>query len=241
MKEKGNSRHTAAGFSKEILWNRVGREEVQRSEWEKMKGSLVCTLSLGHLPFQGHALMGDSALQGQTRKDIGVPQVSWAEILMQSDVEVMFVCIFIQDSGWLSQYSPWQRSGFSTFSPILHLTSMVEDTCGQCSPSPGSCTVVGDRCQGQPAFHLSFLVKALPWAQILTFTVCDKVLTNKQRFELAQAWSKCQVHLCSLLHLHQEPGLDPVWSLQCRRLYGSGETELINKELLNFYQFYNTM
>lgn len=213
----------AANFSKEILLNRVGRQEVERSKWGKTEGSLVCVYPITWTPFFSETcLIGDSVLQGQTRKDVGMPQVSWAEVLMQGDVEIMFAFLF-------RTVASCQNTHLDRF---YHKAAVDPPSylCGRgqmwpvSSPSPPPSTILDDRCQGQPAFHLSFLVKALPWAQILTFTVWNKVLMNKQRFELEQAWSKCQVHLCPLLHLHRESGLDPVWNLQCLRLYGSGET-----------------
>lgn len=173
----------AANFSKEILWNGVGRREVERSKWRKTEGSLVCTLSLGHFPFQGNASIVDLALQGQTRKDAGVPQVSWAEVLVQGDMEIMFAFLFRTVAGCPSSHPDncyhWAVDSLSYLCdggqrwPVSSLSS------------PSS-TLLGDRCQDQPAFHLCFLVKALPWAQIVTFTVWNKVLMNKQRFELEQ-------------------------------------------------------
>ena len=106
-----------------------------------------------------------------------------------------YVCIFI--SGQWPVVTILTLTASTTRQWTLPLTSMVEGRCGQLAPHlPPSSSIAGDRCQGQPAFHLSFLVKAVPWARILTFTVWNKVLMNKQRFELEQAWSKCQVHLC---------------------------------------------
>ena len=106
-----------------------------------------------------------------------------------------YVCIFI--SGQWPVVILLTLTAPTTGQWTLPLTSVVEDRCGQLALHlPRSSAISGDRCQGQPAFHLSLLVKAVPWAPILTFTVWNKVLMNKQRFELEQAGSKCQVHLC---------------------------------------------
>lgn len=45
-------------------------------------------------PFQGHAFIGDSALQGQTRRDIGVPAVKPIRVSMQGDMGMRFVFLF---------------------------------------------------------------------------------------------------------------------------------------------------
>lgn len=84
--------------------------------------------------------------------------------------------------------------------------------------------------RASPPF-MSFLVKAVPWAQILTFTVW-----SQSPDEQAEVWIRAGLEQmsksisASLLHLHQEPGLDPGWSLQCLRLfYGSGRHNLLTK------------
>lgn len=93
MKEEGKSRWQVANFSKEVLWSRVGRWKVERSEWGKTGGPLNAPVT--EKPPSPASQWFDTwrrdlGIQEQTRKDVGVPQVSSAGVLMQGDVGSIF-------------------------------------------------------------------------------------------------------------------------------------------------------
>lgn len=121
---------------------------MERLEQRKTEGSVECTPSLGHLPFQGHAFIGDTALQGQTRKD-SVPPISragsegkgtWKSCLhlysgQWPGVTVLTLTALTTGQWTLSYLHGGDRGGqLAFYHPLLHH--------------------LDDRCQGQPAFHL---------------------------------------------------------------------------------------
>lgn len=191
MKEKGNSRQTATKLLKEILWNRAGRQEVEWPDWGEEEGALCGTPC-----FPGVWCLNKGLGSSRTNRKRHW-RVCHKEAKQKSLCKVTWkLCLHFYFRTVASCHHTHPDSSYHQAvgsASYLHGGGQMWPVG---SPSPRSSPIAGDRCQGQPAFHLSFLVKAVPWAQILTFTVWNKVLMNKQRFELEQAWSKCQVHLC---------------------------------------------
>lgn len=158
-------------------------------------GRVLCVCPVRHLLFQRHwAIINDPGPLKMTKERHWLATYTLSRGLY-ARWHGNYVCVFILGQ-WLIVRTR-ALTAPTTRRWILPLTSVVEDRCSQLALRfPSFSTILGDRCQSQPVFDLSFLVKALPWAQILTFTWWSKLLMNKRRLELEQAWSKCQVHLC---------------------------------------------